>query len=86
VLLNYSYYPNSELMEAAIRTVKEASPGLNSTQVLSQMFQGYRRVERAPTEQGTYYVWIYYPGDDNHLASEKRVVFTILPAVPLRPR
>ena len=86
VPLVFSYYPNRELMETAIRAAMETSNSSNPAQTLSRSFQGYRRVERAPTEQGTYYVWIYYPGDDNHLTAEKRVVFTILPAVPALPQ
>ena len=79
VTLFYSYYPNQELMEMAINAEKQSSEA-NTARTLSQMLQSYRRVERAPTEPGTYYVWIYHPGDENYMAAEARVEFTILPA------
>ena len=75
----FSYYPNRELMESAIAAEKQ-----NSGMSFSQTLQGYRRVERAPTEPGIYYVWIYYPGDENNTAAEATVTFRILPAVQAR--
>lgn len=79
VPLSYSYYPNRELREAAQNAVKEPVSGGNSgRRLLTQSYTGYRRVERAPIEPGTYYVWIYFPGDKNHEAAQKNVQFTIL--------
>jgi hypothetical protein len=75
VTLFYSYYPNSELREAAEKAEREAV----KVGAGAQQFKGYRRVERAPSEQGTYYVWIYFPGDDNHESASADVEFTILP-------
>ena len=82
VPLSYSYYPNRELRETAQRTEREAATA-NSGRAPSGTFSGYRRVERAPVEQGTYYVWVYFPGDDNHEPAHADVEFTILP--PRRP-
>ena len=76
VSLSYSYYPNLELMESAKKSATETSPGQNT---MVQTFRGYRRVDRAPSEQGTYYVWIYYPGNDNYASASLDVVFNILP-------
>ena len=76
VPLSYSYYPNLELMEAAKKSSAENPPGQST---ITQTFRGYRRVDRAPNEQGSYYVWIYYPGDDNHTSASVDVMFTILP-------
>ena len=74
--LSFSYYPNTELMETAKRSASEAEPGQNT---MVQSFRGYKRINTAPIEQGTYYVWIYYPGDDNHEAASLDVEFTIVP-------
>jgi len=83
VPLSYSYYPNRELRDAAIKAEKENAA--NRVE-LTEIFRGYRRVDRAPTEQGTYYVWIYYPGDKNHEAAHANVQFTIHPAPAASPR
>jgi hypothetical protein len=76
VPLAYSYYPNAELMEAAKKSASETSPGQNT---MVQSFRGYRRIDTPPSEPGTYYVWIYYPGGDNYDEATLDVVFTILP-------
>lgn len=76
VPLSFSYYPNLELMETAKKSAAETSPGQST---FTQTFRGYRRIDRAPTEQGTYYVWIHYPGDENNESASLDVVFTILP-------
>ena len=73
--LSFFYYPNSELRETAKKTVKETDSGGGPVE-----FKGYKRVERSPTETGTYYVWIYFPGDENHEEAEADVEFKILPA------
>ena len=78
VRLFISYYPNRQLMETAQRAVGEAPSGGNPTRRLTQTFSGYRRVEQSPVEQGTYYVWIYFPGDDNHETAHAQVEFTII--------
>ena len=83
VPLSYSYYPNRELRDAAIKAEEKAA--LNRVE-LEEIFKGYRRVERAPAEQGTYYVWIYFPGDRNHEAAQLNIEFTILPAPTSVPR
>ena len=83
VPLSFSYYPNRELRDAAIKAEREnASDRVEQTEI----FKGYRRVDRAPNMQGTYYVWIYYPGDKNHEAAQANVLFTILPAPAAAPR
>ena len=79
VPLSYSYYPNRELRDAAVKAFEEIAMSGNSDESYSEIFKGYKRIERAPAEQGTYYVWIYYPGDENHEPAQTDVVFTILP-------
>ena len=74
--LSASYYPNLELREKAKKAVNE--PGVTGPSV---EFKGYRRVDRPPTEPGTYYVWVYFPGDENYEAADADVEFRILPAV-----
>lgn len=81
VTLYYSYYPNPELRDAARKATEEALADKDSGQSLAEVFRGYKRVERAPIEQGTYFVWIYFPGDENHETAEASVEFTILPAL-----
>ena len=83
VPLSYSYYPNRELRDSAIKAEEEA---ILSGEELAEIFKGYKRIDRAPTEQGTYYVWIYFPGDKNHQASQANVEFAILPAPAAAPR
>ena len=79
VPLSYSYYPNRELMETAQRSVEESAlRGNSAPRPITETYRGYRRVERAPIERGIYYVWIYYPGDENHEAAHANVEFTIL--------
>ena len=86
VPLSYSYYPNRELRTAAIRAEAEAAQNRNNSQSPTDIYKGYRRIESAPTDQGTYYVWIYFPGDENHLPAQANVEFTILPAPAAAPR
>ena len=78
VSVYYSYYPNIELRDAAIQAVMKTAQG-NSGPSLTTAFKGYTRIDRAPTEQGTYYVWVYFPGDANHESASMNVEFTILP-------
>jgi hypothetical protein len=78
VLLSYFYYPNQELRDTAVRAAEETVRSGNIARPAVE-FRGYRRVDRAPIEQGTYYVWIYFPGDENHLSTSANVEFTILP-------
>ena len=86
VSLSYSYYPNPELRETAIKAAEEAARVNQMTRYMTETFRGYKRVERAPIEEGTYYVWIFFPGDENHLAASAEVEFTILPPLHLRSR
>ena len=79
VLLSYSYYPNRELRETAQRAAAEIAAQKGSGQIPTDAYKGYKRVERAPTEQGTYYVWVYFPGDENYEAAQVNVEFTIYP-------
>ena len=79
VPLSYSYYPNKELRDAAVKAFEEITHKGDSGESYTEIFRGYKRIERAPAEQGTYYVWIYYPGDENHEPAQTDVVFTILP-------
>jgi len=79
VPLFFSYYPNRELRETAQRAVRETTSRGDSVRRLTQTFRGFRRMERAPVEQGIYYVWIFFPGDNNHEAAHANVEFTILP-------
>ena len=65
-------------MDAAIKAEEEA---ILSKKELAEIFRGYKRVERAPTEQGTYYVLVYFSGDKNHEPAKAKVEFTILPPV-----
>ena len=80
VSLSYSYYPNQELRETAQKAAQGTASEENSAQVLVKTFRGYRRVDRAPIEQGTYYVWVFFPGDENHEAAHANVEFIILPS------
>lgn len=76
VPLAFSYYPNLELLETAKKAAEEASSRQDS---ISQTFKGYRRIDRAPSEPGIYYVWIYYPGDENTESASMDVVLSIEP-------
>ena len=73
VSLSYFYYPSREFMEEAKKAAEESADKGNSSAQMS----GYRRVDRSPSERGTYYVWIYFPGDENHLSASAYVEFTI---------
>ena len=79
ITLFYTYYQNRELMEAARNTVRQAEAEGKSLRVPSDTYTGYKRVEHAPIEQGTYFVWVYYPGDENNESAEVIIEFTILP-------
>jgi len=76
VSLSFSYYPNRELLEAAKSSAADTPQGQST---ITRTFRGYRRIETAPSEQGTYYVWIYFGGDKNHESASAEVEFTILP-------
>ena len=79
VLLSFSYYPNRELRDTAQKAAAEAILKWGSSLVPTDSYSGYKRVERAPIEPGTYYVWVYFPGDENHEAAQANVEFTISP-------
>ncbi|MCL2319044.1 MAG: hypothetical protein FWC45_03085 [Treponema sp.] len=86
VPLSYSYYPNRELRDAAINAAEEINQNEDFTRSLTETFRGYKRVERAPIELGTYYVWIYFPGDENNKSAQANVEFTIVPPPGVTPR
>lgn len=79
VPVSYSYYPKQELRDAAIKAAMETAQGENSEASLATVFKGYRRIDSAPTEQGSYFVWIYFAGDENHESASAEVEFIILP-------
>ena len=76
VPLSYSYYPNIEVMKTAV----EAFVRPDNQQTLSSVLQRFKRVESAPTEQGVYYVLIYFNGNDRYEPVYSEVEFTINPA------
>jgi hypothetical protein len=80
-----TYYPNPELRETAVRAASSAAeennPAGNPVPSISQTARGVRRVPVAPTERGTYYVWVFFPGDENHESAQAFVEFTIRPPV-----
>ena len=90
VTLHYSYYPNESLRDAAVSAAlgdeMENRSAVTISRTFSRTYTGYRRVERAPTEQGTYYVWIFFPGDENHEFASALAEFTILPPILTNPR
>jgi hypothetical protein len=79
VPLYFSYYPAPEVRAAAVQALFQ--PDENALSGISLALQGFRRVERAPIEQGVYYVLVYYPGDDNRFSAYAEVDFTIGPPV-----
>jgi hypothetical protein len=79
VRLSFSYYPNAEVAHAAIRALIQPDAGTKSG--VSAALRGLNRVERAPIEQGVYYVIVYFPGDDNYQLAYKEIKFTIGPPV-----
>ncbi|MDR0388713.1 MAG: hypothetical protein LBH73_01425, partial [Spirochaetaceae bacterium] len=68
--LSAVYYPTREAREAAAQAASR-----------SEVLRGFTRVERAPIEPGTYYVTVYYPGDNNYQYAKLDVELTIHPAV-----
>jgi hypothetical protein len=70
VLLSASYFPTAEARQAATRV--DVQPEQRSAAL-----RGFTRVEHAPKEPGTYYVTVYYPGDNNYLPASKEIEFTI---------
>ncbi|MDR2619060.1 MAG: hypothetical protein LBC62_09335 [Treponema sp.] len=79
VPLSFSYYPAPEVRAAAVKALSQ--PDENALSGISTALRGLKRVERAPIEQGVYYVVVYYPGDDNHFFAYAEVDFTIGPPV-----
>jgi hypothetical protein len=79
VPLSFSYYPNANVARAAIRAL--AQPDADTRSGISAALSGLKRVERAPIEQGVYYVVVYFPGDDNYHLAYKEVKFTIDPPI-----
>lgn len=78
ISLSFSYYPNPALRDEAIKTAEKSAARGNPSQPQSE-FKGYKRIDRAPSEQGTYYVWVYFPGDENHETVSLKLELTILP-------
>jgi hypothetical protein len=66
--LSAVYYPTREAREAA------------RSDTASAAIRGFTRVERAPIEPGTYYVSVYYPGDDNYQYARLEIELIIHPA------
>jgi hypothetical protein len=77
--LSFSYYPTPDVRQAAVKLL--AREGEDDGKESSAAFRGLKRVERAPIEQGEYYVLVYYPGDTNYLMAYKEIDFTIGPPV-----
>jgi hypothetical protein len=69
VPLSFSYYPSAEIREQAAQ---------NRPEQRRAALSGFKRVERAPIEPGTYYVTVYFPGDEQHLPASAEVDFTIV--------
>jgi hypothetical protein len=78
--LSFSYYPNAETRDAAARAFSQ--PDIQAS--VSEALRGFRRVERAPIEQGVYSVLVFFPGDENYYGAYKKVEFTIGPPVRRR--
>ena len=77
--LSYSYYPNPELLRAAVYTFNNPSEARQAS--LNAALRRFTRVERAPREQGLYYVLVFFPGNDRYEAAFRTVEFTIGPPV-----
>jgi hypothetical protein len=75
--LSFSYYPAPEVRQAAIKVLARGSEDNDSE--TANAFRGLKRVERAPIEQGEYYVLVYYPGDANYILAYKEIDFAIGP-------
>jgi hypothetical protein len=75
--LSYSYYPTPEVREAAVQAFLH--PGADTLSGVSAALRGFRRVARAPIEQGTYYAVVYFPGDENYNPAYREIDFTIGP-------
>ncbi|MCL2834294.1 MAG: hypothetical protein FWD78_14070 [Treponema sp.] len=83
VQLSYSYYPNAQLQQAALEAFLRPDGNVQSS--LSSALQNFTRVERAPVEQGVYYVLVFFPGNARYEPACAEVEFTIGPAVPRAP-
>jgi len=77
VPLSYSYYPTRSLRQAAY----EAFMRPESERSLTSALQGFTRVESAPTEPGTYFVFVYFYGNDRYERACMEIDFEITPAV-----
>ena len=78
VPMSYSYYPNPELRQAAAEVFKKPDYEIQSS--LSSALQRFQRVESAPSEQGTYYVLVYFNGNEKYEPAYIEIEFTIHPA------
>jgi len=79
VSLSYSYYPNPELRQTAVEAFSR--PGGEAGSALSSALQNFTRVERAPAEQGIYYVLVFFSGNERYEPVYKEIEFTIGPPV-----
>ena len=77
--LSYSYYPSLDLRQAAAEAF--SNPDEEGRTSLITALQRFTRVERAPKEQGTYYVMVYFPGDSRYEPAMGEVDFTINPPI-----
>jgi len=76
VPLSYSYYPDLETRQAALIAFFNPETG---EQPLATALQRFRRVESAPAEQGTYYVLVYFYGNERYEPAYREIDFTIGP-------
>ncbi|MDR1863578.1 MAG: hypothetical protein LBQ67_06635 [Treponema sp.] len=72
--LSFSYYPSAEIRDAAVRSLSQGGGGRSPAAL-----RNFTRVERAPADQGVYYVAVFFPGNANYKAAYKNVTFTIAP-------
>jgi hypothetical protein len=68
--LSFSYYPTEEIRREAVRIFSES--GRQQTAV-----RGFRRIDRAPVEPGTYYAAVYFAGNKYYRPAVTEVDFTI---------
>ena len=79
VTLNFSYFPTSELRQIAMDAL--LNPGAVTEASLSRALSPFRRVPIAPSNQGTYFVLVHFPGDDLFEPAMKEVTFIIGPPI-----
>jgi hypothetical protein len=72
---SFSYYPTEDIREEAVRTFFE--DGRRQTAV-----KGFTRITHAPVEPGTYYVAVYFAGNEHYRPAVAELEFTIIGRVP----